>query len=63
MTQVEFLHNCGNDRAGECKAIDTRRAKRLAWTGYVRIVEGEETAAIEGGDEKAVKPSRRERRG
>lgn len=66
MTLVEFLHDCADDRAGERKPIDDRRAKRLAWTGYVRILESEETAAVDGGAEKAVKMSgvsRRERRG
>lgn len=67
MTHVQFLTNCGNDIAGECKAIDSKRAKRLAWTGYVRILEPEDTTvAAETGTEKAIKfarGTRTERRG
>lgn len=64
-TTVEFLQDCADDRAGETKAIDDKRAKRLIRTGYVRLVE----RAVQEPPEDAlqVRPSRRpfraERRG
>lgn len=36
---VTFLMNCADDRVGETKEIDARRARRLAMTGYVQLVE------------------------
>lgn len=63
---VEFLHDCADDRRGEVKAIDAKRARRLAWTGYVRVLDGPETAMVEP-EENAMRPGgqarRRERRG
>jgi hypothetical protein len=65
--QVEFLMDCANDRKGEKKAIEAKRAKRLAWTGYVRIIVPDETAVVDSGAEKAIKDGSRggrtERRG
>jgi hypothetical protein len=53
--QVEFLQHAGNDLAGEIKAIDARRAQRLARTGYVRIVEAPEQATAKPAVETAAR--------
>lgn len=67
---VLFLASCANDRAGERKAIDVKRARRLVATGYVRVIEdeGPETAVtVPAEDAAATRPHARgprpERRG
>lgn len=66
--KVLFLENCANDLAGEQKAIDAKRAQRLARTGYVRILDTPE-AAVTQAEETAARPrptgrgGRQERRG
>jgi hypothetical protein len=62
---VTFLVNCANDRAGETKEIDLKRARRLALTGYVRIVETAMVAAPESAeaDRPRARGPKVERRG
>lgn len=43
---VKFLASCGDDRAGQEKPIDIKRAQRLARTGYVRILDDVPEAAV-----------------
>jgi hypothetical protein len=59
--KVKFLQGAGDDKAGDVKTIDATRAERLARTGYVRILEGGETATVEATDD-ARRP-KGERRG
>jgi hypothetical protein len=56
-TTVEFLANCADDRAGEIKSIEAKRAQRLVRTGYARLVE---RAVIEPAED-ATRPRPRER--
>jgi hypothetical protein len=64
-TTVAFLQDCADDRAGEVKAIDAKRAQRLACTGYARVIE----TAVAEAEETAARPRpqargpRAERRG
>lgn len=66
---VLFLADCADDRAGERKAIDVKRAQRLARTGYVRVLDEIPEAAVTRPDEHAARPrpqgrgSKPERRG
>lgn len=65
---VKFLASCGDDVAGEEKAIDVKRAQRLARTGYVRILdEIPEAAVLPASDAGRARPQSRgirpERRG
>jgi len=43
---VRFLASCCNDVVGEEKAIDIKRAQRLARTGYVRLLDEVPEAAV-----------------
>lgn len=52
---VEFLHNAGEDCAGERKAIAAKRALHLERQGYVRILDTE--AAVTGARENAAAPA------
>lgn len=52
---VLFLGNCGDDRAGERKPIDAKRAKRLATTGYVEILAEDREAAVTTPAENAAR--------
>lgn len=66
---VLFLGSCGVDAAGERKAIDVKRAQRLARTGYVRLLDDVPEAAViqPGEDASRARPQARgpkpERRG
>jgi hypothetical protein len=51
-TMVTFLQSCGNDLAGETKAIPARRAQRLAQVGYIRIVETAMSEAPESAEQE-----------
>jgi hypothetical protein len=64
-TTVEFLADCANDRVGEVKAIDAKRAQRLIRTGYARLVETADEEAPENATRlrPAVRGPRAERRG
>jgi hypothetical protein len=51
---VLFLANCADDAAGERKAINVKRAQRLARTGYVRVLDGiPETAVLQPAEDAA----------
>lgn len=66
---VLFLHSCGEDVAGDRKAVDVKRAQRLERQGYVRVLDGIPEAAVIQADETAARPrpqargTRPERRG
>lgn len=51
-TTVEFVKDCADDRAGEVKPIDAKRAARLVRTGYVRVIE----TALDEAPENAARP-------
>lgn len=55
--EVEFLANCAEDRAGEIKLIDPKRAVRLRRAGYVRILEAPETAAVAAPEHAMAAPA------
>jgi hypothetical protein len=66
-TNVRFLANCGDDQAGQEKAIDVKRAQRLARTGYVRLLDDIPEAAVTPASDasrarpqsRGIKPERR----
>ena len=53
---VRFLQACGDDRAGDEKLIDIKRAQRLARQGYVEIRDRVPEAAITPPIENASAP-------